>query len=301
MSVALERRGAVAWLRVSNPPTHLLRAHDLGALRRHLVALESDDEVRVVVLAGGPGCTPRQLHPGDALAMAQAAPPYVPPRLVFAAVALLRRVPMLQRVVDRLPTPHVAFLDFLLCADVLEGSRLLSVAALAGPVFGGGLELALCCDLRVASDADDTWLAQPEALAGVMAGFGGTQRLPRLVGKARALQLLLLGDAVRPAEAERMGLVQQVVPAATLEEEVQAMAERLASRPTAAALGTHRAVHQGLQGTLARGLAIELGAVQRVWARPEAREGLGKVSTLAGDPSLYELPLPELLHRFEHG
>jgi enoyl-CoA hydratase/carnithine racemase len=299
VAVTVERDGPVAWVRLANPPTHLLRSADLGALRRALAELVPDPGCRVVVVAGPPGATPRQLDPSDARAMADAAPPWVPPSWVRWSAAALARSRLLQRALDALPTARVAFLDFLVVARLLEDPRAISLAALTGPVFGGGMELALCCDLRVASDAPDTWLAQPEAVAGVMAGFGATQRLPRLLGTARALELLLLGEAIDPHQALAWGLVQRVLDAQRFDEALSALAQRLARRPPAAVAGTLAAVHQGMGRPLARGLDVELAQVQRVWQSPQAHAGLARVATLADDPSVHDLPLPELLERFE--
>src|SRR5207302_8463702 len=106
------------------------------------------------------------------------------------------------------------------------------VAAIHGPALGGGLELALACASRIASDDRRTQLGQPEVQLGVIPGAGGTQRLPRLIGIAQALDLILTGKSVRAAKARKLGLVDEVVPKAILLEVARKRAAELAA-------GTH--------------------------------------------------------------
>ncbi|HHO51619.1 MAG TPA: enoyl-CoA hydratase/isomerase family protein [Deltaproteobacteria bacterium] len=303
--VEIVREQRVAWVCYTNGDTDLLDPEGLVALRRALASLVSDPGVRVVVLTGRPGRFPIQLDPGEARQMAEAAPPLGP----FAGIAVrilaaaLHRLPWLQRLLDGggpAALRRVAYANLLVCAALLERSDTISVAALEGPVYGGGMELALCCDLRVCSDAADTWLAQPEVLAGVMAGFGATQRLPRLVGTARALELLLLCEAVGPGEAARIGLVNRVLPADGFRGAVGALAHRLASRPALAAAATKRAVRQAL-GPPDPG--VEARQMMGVWRSAEASRGLQRASEALSEA--LEQPqrplLPQLLERFESG
>lgn len=298
--VRVEQRDRVAWVRYSREPGDLLDPEGLRELRRALVRLERDPEVRVLVLAGEPGRFPRQMDPDEGQRMADEAPP-IPAGVARLASWLLRTVPALQRLLDLGPARRSAFLDLLLCAEVLERGDQVSVAAIDGPAFGGGMELALCCDLRFCSDGPETFLAQPEVLAGVMAGFGATQRLPRLVGVSRALELLLLCEAVDPQAALALGLVNRVLPAEGFEEAVQGLAARLASRPARAVAATKRAVRNGVDKPLRAGLTEELRQMRGVWASDEARAGLRRTSERIraelAEPRLR--PLPELLRAFE--
>jgi enoyl-CoA hydratase len=132
------------------------------------------------------------------------------------------------------------------------------------------LELAMACDLRLA--ADTACLGQPEITLGSIPGWGGTQRLPLLVGMGRARELVLTGRIIDAAEAERIGLVNRVVPATELAREARALAAHLASlAPVALALAKD-ALHQ-VEGNLAAGLRVEREHVARTFATEDQREG----------------------------
>ena len=130
-----------------------------------------------------------------------------------------------------------------------------TIAAICGFALGGGCELALACDFRVA--ADSAKLGQPEMLLGIIPGGGGTQRLPRLVGAARAKDLIFTGRQVASGEAERMGLVDRVVPAAEVLDTALSWASQLAGGAVVAQGLAKRAVDEGLAGPLAGGLSLE--------------------------------------------
>lgn len=129
------------------------------------------------------------------------------------------------------------------------------IACVNGFALGGGCELAMACSLRLASDAAK--LGQPEVKLGVIAGFGGTQRLPRLVGRGAALKILLSGAIVPAAEALRIGLVDEVVPAKELMVRAEALAQEIAANAPIALRQTLAAVDAGLDLTLEDGLAVE--------------------------------------------
>jgi len=129
-----------------------------------------------------------------------------------------------------------------------------TVAAVNGFALGGGCELALACDLRVA--AESARLGQPEILLGIIPGGGGTQRLARLVGPARAKDLVLTGRMVDAAEAAQMGLVDRVVQGDAVEG-AKELARHFAAGPREAAARAKRAIDEGLEGTLAEGLGLE--------------------------------------------
>ena len=130
-----------------------------------------------------------------------------------------------------------------------------TIAAVTGYALGGGCELALCADLRIV--ADDAKLGQPEILLGIIPGAGGTQRLPRLVGVARAKELIFTGRQVDAAEALSIGLANRVVPAADVLDAAQEMARRLARGPALALRAAKEAIDHGLDTDLATGLDIE--------------------------------------------
>jgi enoyl-CoA hydratase len=129
------------------------------------------------------------------------------------------------------------------------------IAAINGFALGGGCELAMACDIRVA--ADTARLGQPEINLGIIPGYGGTQRLARLVGKGAAKLLCLSGDPLTADEALRIGLVDKVTPAADLLAEAKALAAKLAGKAPVAVAAIKQAINVGAEGTLADGLAFE--------------------------------------------
>ena len=155
---------------------------------------------------------------------------------------------------------------------LLETSSKPSVAAINGYALGGGLELAMACTVRFA--AEGAKLGQPEVKLGLIPGYGGTQRLPRLVGRGRALELLLAGEPITAAEAHRIGLVNAVVPPAQLLPYCRAWLGRvLAHAPVALAL-VLEAVDAGLSVGLEQGLRLEAAAFGVCAATEDCREGM---------------------------
>ena len=146
------------------------------------------------------------------------------------------------------------------------------IAAVSGPALGGGCELALACDLRIAGD--NARFGQPEILLGIIPGGGGTQRLARLVGPSKAKDLVLSGRAVRADEALAIGLVDEVVPAAELLDRARARAADLAKGAVAAQALAKRAIDEGLDLTLAEGLALEQDLFEEVFATDDAVIGV---------------------------
>lgn len=146
------------------------------------------------------------------------------------------------------------------------------IAAINGFALGGGLELALACHIRIASD--NAKMGLPEVKLGIGPGYGGTQRLPRLIGKGRALQLMLTAEMTDAAEAYRIGLVNKVVPQAELIATAEAMMKQiLANGPVAIALCIE-AVNRGLDTTLEEGLVIEANHFGLIATTKDMREGM---------------------------
>ena len=138
----------------------------------------------------------------------------------------------------------------------LETLAVPTIAAINGYALGGGCELALCCDIRVASD--NAVLGLPEVTLGIIPGYGGTQRLPRLIGPAKAKELIFTARRVKAEEALALGLVNQVVPQAQLMETCLEMAQRIAQNAPIGVRAAKQAVNRGLQTDMENGLAIEL-------------------------------------------
>ncbi len=154
----------------------------------------------------------------------------------------------------------------------LEQLPVPTIALLHGYVLGGGMELALACDVRIA--AVGTKLGQPEVTLGVVPGFGGSQRLPRIVGRGRALTLLLTGDFISEDQALNMGLVTQVVPGTELLETGVKFAEKLARLGPQALAWVKRAVYEGSDLDLPSGLAYEASLFGLCFSTDDLREGM---------------------------
>jgi enoyl-CoA hydratase len=156
-------------------------------------------------------------------------------------------------------------------ADRLARLPMPTIAAIEGNALGGGLELALCCDIRVASETSR--LGLPEVRLAVTPGAGGTQRLPRVVGAARAKELILTGRVLTADEAERIGLVSRLVPAGKAREAADEIASEIAARGPVAVREAKRLVDLATDADLATGLAAELDASDRVFATDDMLEG----------------------------
>jgi enoyl-CoA hydratase len=146
------------------------------------------------------------------------------------------------------------------------------IAAINGVALGGGCELALACTLRVASETAQ--FGQPEVNLGLIPGFGATQRLPRLVGRGRALDLLLTGRVIDATEAFRIGLADRVTPASSLLDEARALAQLLSGKAPVAVRAALEAVRRGAEMPLAEGQALEASLFGLVGASTDMREGV---------------------------
>jgi len=155
--------------------------------------------------------------------------------------------------------------------DRLERLGKPSLAAINGYALGGGLELALACTLRIA--ADTARMGLPETTLGILPGYGGTQRLSRLVGPGRALEMILTGEMIEARDAHRIGLVNRVVPPAELAAAVDALARTLLARGPLALRLAMQAIQQGLDMTLADGQRLEAALFGLICSTEDMREG----------------------------
>jgi enoyl-CoA hydratase len=194
-------------------------------LLRCFTALATDDDVRVVVVTGAGA---RAFSAGADIRE------FVEPQAPVQLREQRRRLDFRQ-VMDRCPQPIIA--------------------AIRGVALGGGLELALACDIRIA--ADDALLGLTEINLAIIPGGGGTQRLPRLIGRGKALEMILTGTRIGAAEALRLGLVERVVPAGDVLTEAFALARDLAGKSPIALRYAKEAVVKGLQLPLADGIRLE--------------------------------------------
>jgi enoyl-CoA hydratase/3-hydroxyacyl-CoA dehydrogenase len=146
------------------------------------------------------------------------------------------------------------------------------IASINGYALGGGLELAMACDIRIASE--NSMLGQPEINLGLIPGAGGTQRLSKLVGRGRAKELIMLGEPIPAREAERIGLVNRVVPHDRLESETRALANKLAEKPPIALMAAKIAINLGSDYPLEAGLALESSLFSILFSTEDLVEGV---------------------------
>jgi len=236
--VRLERSDAVGVIRLDRPKVNALNAQVVAEL--HDVCADVASSVRAAVVYGGE----RTFSAGaDLKEMAQG-----------SGVEVMARVRELQRVCDRL-------------ADL----PVVTIAAVNGYALGGGCEIALACDFRFASSK--ARIGQPEIGVGLIPGAGGTQRLPRLIGPARAKHMIYTGEFVDAERALAWGLVDEVTESDALDRALE-VAARYAGGPTISLAQAKRAIDRGLDGTLAAGLEIELQAFGNLFSTRDTRHGL---------------------------
>ena len=157
-------------------------------------------------------------------------------------------------------------------AETIARTRKPMIAAVAGYCLGGGCELAMMCDFIIA--ADTAKFGQPEINLGIVAGMGGTQRLTRLVGKAKAMDMNLTGRFMDAAEAERSGLTSRVVPAATLKDEALKCAAKIAEKSAITAMAVKESVNRAYETTLHEGLLFERRSFHAMFATADQKEGM---------------------------
>ena len=146
------------------------------------------------------------------------------------------------------------------------------IAAINGVCLGGGCELAMACHIRISGDR--ARFGQPEVNLGIMPGWGGTQRLPRLIGRAKAIEWILTGDMYSAQEALRLGLVNQVVPQDQVLKAAKDFARKIAAKGMVAIRQSLQAIEEGLQRSLEEGLALEAKAFGAVASSEDSREGV---------------------------
>lgn len=239
--LVLVEPGVVTTIRLNNPPLNLVSIDVTAALDDALQSVEATDGVRAVVLAAT----------GDR---------------AFCAGSDVKEFPALHGRVGegKLTRENAVY-------SRLAALPLPTVAAIEGDALGGGLELALCCDLRVA--AKTARFGLPEVGLGVIPGSGGTQRLPRLIGLARAKEMILLGRIIDAATAHQIGLVNRVAAEGEAEAMARELAETLSEKGPIAIREAKAALDAALDVPLEEGLAGELTASERVFSSDDMLEG----------------------------
>ncbi|WP_405776973.1 enoyl-CoA hydratase/isomerase family protein [Streptomyces sp. NBC_00859] len=241
MTVTLEVSEGVGTIRLDRPPMNALNAAIQDRLRELADEVSRRDDVRAVVLYGG--------------------------EKVFAAGADIKEMQTMGHT-DMVLRSRALQESFTSVARIPKPV----VAAVTGYALGGGCELALCADFRIA--ADNAKLGQPEILLGLIPGAGGTQRLSRLIGPSRAKDLIFTGRQVKAPEALALGLVDRVVPAAEVYEQAHAWAARLAQGPAIALRAAKESVDAGLETDLDTGLTIERTWFAGLFATEDRERGM---------------------------
>ncbi|TMS46542.1 enoyl-CoA hydratase [Mycobacterium sp. DBP42] len=166
--------------------------------------------------------------------------------------------------------------DFFELWSKFAATRTPTIAAVAGYALGGGCELAMMCDILIA--ADSAKFGQPEIKLGVLPGMGGSQRLTRAIGKAKAMDLILTGRTIDAVEAERAGLVSRLVPADSLIDEALAVAETIAGMSLSASRMAKEAVNRAFESSLSEGLLYERRLFHSAFATADQKEGMAAFS-----------------------
>lgn len=239
--VRLEVEDGIATIRLDRPKMNALNAAVQEEIRAAAVEAATRSDVSAVIVYGG--------------------------ERVFAAGADIKEM------------QHMSYVDMVQRSGALQSSFTAvaeipkpTVAAITGYALGGGCELALCCDFRVA--AEDAKLGQPEILLGIIPGAGGTQRLSRLVGPARAKDLIFSGRFVDAAEALAIGLVDEVVPAAEVYAAARRRMQQYVGGPAVALRAAKEAVDRGLAVDLTSGLEIERSLFSGLFATKDKEIGM---------------------------
>jgi enoyl-CoA hydratase/carnithine racemase len=233
----------VAVLTIDRPPANALSAATIADLEAAFDAATASDEVKAIVVTGA---GPQFFVAGaDIKEIATLTGPEAAEKMVLRGQAVLNK---------------------------LEASPKPVIAAVNGYALGGGLELAMACHMRVVSER--ARLGQPEINLGIIPGFGGTQRLPRLIGRGKALELLLTGDPITGREAVALGLANVAVPADAVLRTAVGLAKKIAAKGAPSVRALLAAVREGLETSLEQGLRTEASYFASLTTTEDMREGL---------------------------
>lgn len=278
------RAGSVLWLELEHPPVNFLTADICAELYQCFRAAERDEGIRSIVLGGG--LEDRYIFhfsiaelqrigtDNRKLGLDRLAKSFLAARLIELGAAftlwLMERssgcerlfLRLAKRVRSRNATLYL-WLQMMAAYKAIEQSSKVTIAAINGTCNGGGTEMAACFDFRFMVEDAGFTIGQPEVLVGIIAGGGGSQRWPRLLGKARALEFMLLCEQWTPAQAKHYGVITDHFAKAQFHSRVQAFAERFGQRSAVAVAENKQAIRRGLDCGLNQALAIEMVATLR--------------------------------------
>ncbi len=241
-NILFEKMGAIAYVTVNRPKVlNALNMATMEELRQAFTAAKDDAEIRVVILTGT----------GEKAFVAGADIGELSKHDAVSAKEYTHKGQSVLDLIENLGKPVIACIN--------------------GFALGGGCELAMACTMRLASD--NAKLGQPEVKLGIIPGYGGTQRLPRLVGKGLAMQQLLTGEMITAQEAYRIGLVNEVVPQPELIARAEAIAQKIIANAPLAIQYAMEAVHKGMEMTLQEGLYLEATLFGVCCATEDKKEG----------------------------
>ncbi|MFB4164275.1 enoyl-CoA hydratase/isomerase family protein [Alteribacillus sp. JSM 102045] len=243
--VSWSKQGNVATIIIDHPPVNVLNADVVNQLSIVAEEIESDSNVKVVILTGA----------GERAFMAGGDIKEFPEWMGKGIEKAKQKSLWLQQPlnkIDRLPQP--------------------TIAAMNGLALGGGCELALCCDIRIAEEQVEIGL--PEIKLGLFPGAGGTQRLPRLIGKAKAKEMIFTGGTLSAEEAKQTGLINDVVPRNKSLEKAKELAELICSYSLPSLSFAKQAIDAGYERTLAEGLMTEAEKFGHVFQTKDVKEGV---------------------------
>ena len=280
-TLQLEQNGRVLTVRMSCPPLNFGTIAFVRELDRLTSSLDHDPTVGAVVLTGGiEGRWLTHLDAGELGGMTKLHLPRLPMGVMEWIVPLLRLVglPGLLGALERFGGDLGKGIGWLYrwkrTVLRMNRSRVVYIAAINGPTLDGGLEIALACDLRYTTDAAPFRIGQGEMLVGVIPGGGGSQRLLRILGTARALEHILEGVPLTAAEALTLGIVHRVVPDQRLLAEAQATGARLARRSPVAVAALKRCLYFGMDRRFSRALDLEVAGFLATGFTPAAARAL---------------------------
>ncbi len=232
----------MATVTLNNPPANLLTFELLSELEKVLDLLAGDDEVKAVVITGS----------GSLF-------------VAGADVKVIASISSSEEGESLAKRGQAVF-------DKLEQMQKPVIAAIMGFCLGGGLELAMACHIRIGGER--VRLGQPEINLGIIPGFGGTQRLPRLTGQAKAIELILTGDMINAEEAKRLGLLNKVVPEGAVLKEAQGLAKKIAAKGKKAVEASLMAIQYGMEHPLPSGLTLEAELFGKICETEDKKEGV---------------------------